>query len=287
MHKTARFDALGFRFQVLGDDARLIAHVDDLFADLATSGEDGGHRFVVQATPPAPETPPFQMTCDGRHLVSSTTREGLVPRLVAHVNIQAVDGCSELVLHAGGVEHVGTGIVLPGSAGAGKTTLTAGLVRAGFGYLTDEAVVVDRADNRIRPYPKPLSIDPGAWNLFPEFEPRAGFPRDDYKTDQWQVPSGAIRDRAVGVACPIGLVVFPRYAAGAATELAPIGRAEAIVELTHHTIEFREHAREALDLLAEIVRGADCYRLTMGDLHPAVDAIVGLVGLPRSAEPAA
>ena len=54
---------------------------------------------------------------------------------------------------------------------SGKTTLTAGLVRAGFDYLSDEAVAFDWDTLDIVPYAKPLSID-GLVGAVPG--PRAG-----------------------------------------------------------------------------------------------------------------
>jgi hypothetical protein len=160
----------------------------------------------------------------------------------------------------------------------GKTTLTAGLVRAGFGYLTDEAVAIDAATLNIDPYPKPLSLDPGSWSLFPELaDERAG--RDTLRApDQWLIPSHAFRGDALGQPCPARFIVYPRYDATARTALEQLDRGEALVELTTNTFKFKDNARESLDVLAETIRGAECYRLTVGELHDAVSAIQSLVG---------
>lgn len=65
-----------------------------------------------------------------------------------------------LLLHAGAVCHPATGrsLVFVAEGGGGKTTLARGLAGE-FGYLTDETVAID-ADQRVLPYPKPLSIRP-------------------------------------------------------------------------------------------------------------------------------
>jgi hypothetical protein len=90
------------------------------------------------------------------------------------------------------------GLVFAGVMEAGKTTLVAGLVRAGFGYLTDEAGAIERETLLIQPYPKPLSLEPGSWPLFPELEPQADLATDEYKAYEWQVPTAAIRPGALG-----------------------------------------------------------------------------------------
>ena len=178
----------------------------------------------------------------------------------------------------------GSAVALPGQAEAGKTTLTAGLVRAGLGYLTDEALALDRETLLVQPYPKPLSIDPGAWAFFPELEPPVP-DEDGYDCVQWQIPATAIRPEAVADPCPVVAVVFPRYEVGTDTVLAPVGRGEALVELAKNTFHFKERGAAELDLLAELARGVDCYRLTMGELDQAVDLVAGLVGLSADHKP--
>ena len=100
------------------------------------------------------------------------------------------------------------------------------------------------------------------------------------------MPATAIRSGAVAEPCPVVAVVFPRYEAGADTALAPVGRGEALVELAKNTFHFKERGAPELDLLAELVRGVDCYRLTMGELDGAVDLVAGLVGVTPDREPA-
>ncbi len=63
-----------------------------------------------------------------------------------------------LMFHAGAVCHPVTGasLVFVAEGGTGKTTLARKLARH-YGYLTDETVAIT-AENRILPYPKPLSM---------------------------------------------------------------------------------------------------------------------------------
>ncbi len=63
-----------------------------------------------------------------------------------------------LMLHAGAVCHPVTGasLVFVAESGTGKTTLTRKLARI-YSYLTDETVAITDED-RILPYPKPLSV---------------------------------------------------------------------------------------------------------------------------------
>ena len=144
----------------------------------------------------------------------------------------------------------GIGVALPASMESGKSTLTTGLVRAGFSYLTDEAVLLDWETGDVIPFPKPISLDTGSWALFPDLEPHGDLP-DGYKRTQWQVAPTGIRPDAMGAPCRIRYFVFPKYTHGATTRLTPLARGEATVELAKNTFRFNERARRSLDALAD------------------------------------
>jgi hypothetical protein len=219
----------------------------------------------------------LQMRADGEQVVTSVSLSGLATSFVHHVNSKAIQPDYAVMSHAGGVERDGTAVVLPAHMESGKTTLTTGLVRAGFGYLTDEAVAFDWETGIIEPYPKPLSIDAGSWFLFPELTPAPAPGEDAPPVDQWQVPPSAIRADAVGAPSQARFVVFPRYEDGVDTRLTPMTRADALVELAKNTFKFNERPRRALDALAEVVRAAECHRIAVGDLDDACALIRELV----------
>jgi hypothetical protein len=272
--RTRSFDALGLAFDVEAADPRLTTHVEHLYAGFPDPGP-ASHRYRLQDDPS--DDGRGELWFDDERLGAGDAPEALVATLVHDLNRQALGGSEHLILHAGGVEHGGIGVALPGAMEAGKTTLVAGLVRAGLGYLSDEAVAVDRQSLRIHPYPKPLSVDRGAWFLFPELEPHVDLPTDTYKKDQWQVAPRDIRPDPLGQPCSVAVIVFPRYEEGLATSIQPLGRAEALVELAKNTYKFDVQGAPALDVLADVVRPADCYRLAGGDLDAAVAAVIDLL----------
>src|SRR5262249_10649791 len=67
---------------------------------------------------------------------------------------------------------------------------------------------------------------------------------------------------------------------GGDTALEPLGRAEALIELVENTYKFNVQERAALDVLAEVVRPAACYRLTNGSLDAAGAAVTGPIATP-------
>lgn len=116
------------------------------------------------------------------------------------------------VLHAAGVRTPGGRILLvTGEPNAGKSTLTAHLVRAGCDYLGDESVAI-LPDGRVLTNPKPLTLDRSWLDLHLD---------------------------AAGSSAPIGGHVLPTtLRADAVTVIGPVGPIHAIIETrydSHHT----------------------------------------------------
>ncbi len=285
MTGEARFEALGFSFALECEDAELQDYLEGVLAAFAFGGPVA-HRYVLRSTGEPSEELPHEVMLDGERIAGAAVGWAMVDSVVHDLNRRVVDSSPHLLLHAGGVAGNGAAAALPGHMEAGKTTLTAGLVRSGLTYLTDEALALDRETLLVHPYPKPLSIDPGAWPFFAGLAPP---PVTDggFEYVQWQVPATAIRPGAVAAPCPVVVVVFPRYEPGVDTVLEPIGRAEALVELAKNTFRFRERGAPELDLLADLVRRVECYRLRMGELDGAVDLVAGLLGVTPDREPVA
>jgi hypothetical protein len=164
---------------------------------------------------------------------------------------------------------------------SGKTTLGAGLVRSGMRYLTDEATVLDLDADLVRPYPKPLTLERGSWEVLADLAPAPV----SHLGDQWFVGPRAIRPDAVADACPVGLVISPAYRPGQPTRLEPLRRVETVAVLVENSFNFARFGRRGLEGLATLARRCDGYRLVSGDLVSAVDAVFGLVGSEAGCQP--
>ena len=82
---------------------------------------------------------------------------------------------------------------------------------------------------------------------------------------------------AIGEPCPIRHVIFPRYVEGAEPRLEPISRGQAAFDL--HAVCFNLLGCKSLglDVIAEMIRGAECYKLTSGKIHATCDVVEALV----------
>lgn len=224
----------------------------------------------------AEETGRYVLSFDGERLASRRTPAELVAPLAWHVNRAVIDASVGRfhLMHASAVTRAGVTVVLPADMESGKTTTAAGLLREGYGYVTDEAVAVDPETGAVHPFPKRLSLDPGSWPLFPDLASKYGAP----PSRQWQL---APRDLgAPTVTRPVAaprVIVFPKYVAGSRTEVLPLGRADAAYELARMTFHFAQAPSRNLRSAARLAARATVVRLRIGSLDDAVAAIEELV----------
>jgi hypothetical protein len=276
-YTTRGFHALAHDFRITAETEAIGRYFERMLDGLPEC-EDPAHHYLIRDSSDGTDRRSVEIVlCDDQVVAQSESVGSLAGSFVHALNREAISADYGVMCHAGGVEHNGIGVLLPADPESGKTTLTAGLVRAGFSYLTDEAVMFDPVSGLIEPYPKPLSVDAGSHPLFPELEPPPA-PGDEHApTDQWQVAPDSIRAGAVGGPCRANLIVFPKYQSDSVTALAPLTRAAGLVELATNTFHFRDHPRRSLAALATIVERARCFRLTVARLDEACSMVDELV----------
>lgn len=248
--------------------------------------------------PPTPNVPPQYSLCRdprvtdeeraclvyGRDpLMSSPTYSRTLTHLFWHVNAEAIlQTGSFLLIHAGSlVAPGGAGVLLPADSGSGKTTLVGALLRSGFGYLSDEAAVIDPVRRLVHPFPKALTLKSGSFHLFPELAAQqAG---EDLVLDTWHVQPEQLGASRVTSPIAARLVVAPRYDPEApGVEIVPLTPGETALELARSCMNFRRYFDRALPVLADIARQARGYRMRFNDLDAAVATVHDLVSCSES-----
>jgi hypothetical protein len=277
-HRSDAYRALAYRFVVRSTDERLGRYLARLFGSLHTNpGNSSEPEHEYSVVDGGPGDAPVDLYEDGV-LIERATAAMVVEHLLWRVNRHVVDASDRFVLlHAAAAQRGDAGVILPGPSGSGKTTLVAGLVCAGLQYLTDEAAALDPETGMLLPYPKPLSVETGSWNALSDIVPDRPADLGLAMSTEWHVEPTSIRADAVGSPCRPRLVVCPTYDADATTELQAISRAEGVALLVENSFNFMEQGRRGLDLLADIVRGVECYRIRFSDLDDACNAILGVL----------
>jgi hypothetical protein len=129
-------------------------------------------------------------------------------------------GCA--FIHAGLVLHGGRAIVLPGASRAGKSTLTAALVRAGAEYVSDDVAVIG-GDGRVHLLTRQIALRP---DMAGSFAPPIG-----------RLPA-TLRDGTASVAA----ILFLSYREGAPPlDVRQLSAGEAVLRLAANSMNGRRH----------------------------------------------
>jgi hypothetical protein len=208
------------------------------------------------------------VTVDGSVVVRTPAPGVAFTNLVFELNQLAITTTAGVRMHAGAVTIGPGAVVIAGAMGAGKSTLTAGLVRRGAGYLTDEVAAFRPGTREVRPYAKPVSLH------------RPPPPLQDLWVPERPVAmlvgaTGLLPPTAVGsvaaAPAPLRAVVLPRYVAGASTTSTRLDAATALTEAAAHT--FRLDRPGTLTALADLLADVPVWAVTGGDLAAACDAV--------------
>lgn len=271
---TGSFQALGHVFSVASNIPDLCPWLDTVLVDLAAP-RPTEHRYTLLDLGPGRGDDRFLLAFDGR----CVARSGWLPRLLDlflwHVNTEAVErSAGELVLvHAAAAARHGAAVLLPAASTHGKSTTVAGLVRAGWDYVTDEIVALDPSSLGVVGYPRPICLDRGSWGVLPELRPSHA----ELVTGQWQVPASHVRPDAVVRRALPAAVVAPRYDPQRRTGLERMSPGEVVLALADSTLAFRHDPARNLGCLARLATAVPAFRLTVSRLDHAVDLVEAAV----------
>lgn len=254
------FEVWNHRFAIRADSEELGRYLGDLWAACradveprTTYGLDREHRLYA----------------DGEVLGQPGNPSIALRDLVRRINADVIAAAGDLVVvHAAGAVRDGAGVLLPGGQESGKTTLVAGLVRDGWDYLSDEAVAIDPETHELLPYPKPLSVDPGSWDVLADLKPPVAEPGESYRSIQWQVAPHCI-GRSHDRASSARLLVAVRYAPDEATWLEPVSRARALLHMADSCFTLRQQGRHAMQTLKSLADTCPGFALRFRDLDCA------------------
>lgn len=259
-----------FAFDLRSPLADVIGDVGRLYRDYPTDAADGIADYSVAVLPPSPLRrwirPNLILACDVEvpFMAPVPRRHGLLA-LEMGMNLQLAAGMHRFVLlHAGAVARDGGALVMTGDSGAGKSTLAAMLGHRGWRFLGDEFALLDPADGRFLPFPRPISLKNASIDLLRGVAPADRFgPRFDGtikgSVQHLAPPVEAIA--AMDMAVPARLIVMPSFAAGAEPTIRRISRAECFFHLSQASTNYRHIGEPAFDAVWRLVESAPAYEI--------------------------
>jgi hypothetical protein len=177
-------------------------------------------------------------------------------------------------LHACGLTRSGVGLLIVGASGSGKTTTSLNLIRGGWSYLSDDAVLLGAlTDGSVRAsaFRRGFSCTPETLTHFPELtgDPEFGgeFGGEFGDPDGKRVvyPGDAFGNFAAD--CVPSLLVFPTLTAAGRTILRPLLAAHSLIRLSQQSAGIMTDtavSQRQLALLKTLTDQARSYELHLG-----------------------
>lgn len=222
----------------------------------------------------------YEILGDGEGLWTTRRRNEVFPYVEWGLNWRVINTRSDyLQVHAASMTRAGQGVILAGKAGSGKSTLAAGLMSRGWGYLSDEFALIHPDSLRVHPFPKPVCIKHGSFDVVERLDLPLLRHRHYVKVLKGRVgylSPYQLGPEAVGEPSPVRHIVFPTYADDTTPRLHEMSRAEAVFLLTEVAFNRNVFGPRAATVLSELVRGAECYRLDAGPIEETCDLLESL-----------
>jgi hypothetical protein len=267
------FEAGGIAFTVVTNRAAFAALVGDVFRDLRVSGGTSPVVFEVLHRGVDPPSNPWGVWRDGEQREMTVSDDYVLTYLLWEVSRLMFERTGERVhLHGAALVHDGRAVVLAGRSRAGKSTLAGWLTHRGWGYLTDEAALVDPDTLIVSPFWRPINVRrPGPLDSIVAESSVDGSGGADVL-----VPASAIGSLAG--ATPLAGIAFPCYTTHDEAGFDPVTPAQALLELTQHYPGLIADGRAGFRRLARLVQAVPAYMLRFHGLDEAEQVLRTLVG---------
>jgi len=264
------FEAGGIAFTVETNDADWAGRFRQVFGDLRVAdGQPSPVVFEVLHQGISATTHPWAVWRDGEPLEMTVADHYILAYLLWEVSRLMFERTGERVhIHGAALVRDGRAVVLAGRSHAGKSTLAGWLTYRGWGFLTDEAALVDPDALVVAPFWRPIGVRrPGPLDcilgdVLPE-------------EDEVLVPASTIG--ALAPATPVTAIAFPSLSPNEPTALSPLSPAATLVELTRHFPGLIAGGRVGFRRLARLVTEVPGYMLRFYDLDDAERVLRELV----------
>lgn len=209
-----------------------------------------------------------------RHWVLSCSPDELAVALKGQLLTEVLErGAYELAVHAAALIRDDRILLLCGSPGAGKTTLTLGLLHAGFGFAGDDVTLLDSLGHG-EGIPFAPAVKAGAWpilaNYCPDLDAAPVCRRPDRRRVRFLVP----KELVSSAPRKVGWVVLLRRRANASAVLTPVDPVDALRGLLNGSFALcGELTGTAFDVLTKLIESTNVYCLTYSRLEDAIALI--------------
>lgn len=224
----------------------------------------------------------YRIFGDGEEMGKPRRREEVLPFLEWGINWRVITTrCDYLQLHAAClVYRKSGGVLLAGGSGSGKSILSAALLARGWRFCTDELTLINPQTGYVHPFPKPICIKAGAFDIVERLKlPFAGGRHyvKGIKGRVGYINPYDIEHGTVAPSGPVRFVLFPKYTQSGQPGLFPISRARAVYHLVGGTLNGNAFGDNGIAVLSSLCAGTECFRLETGPIEETCDMLESLI----------
>lgn len=271
-HHHIPLSIVGLRVDVHVDDPRCRDLITASFANLIRADGRAIAPYRIR------DADGLALICRGGKPSRIVEWSQFVPTFKACLTDDVLHASPRIALHTACLMRDGRCLLLSGAPGAGKSTLTMALDRAGFGYAADDVTLLTER-GRAQGLPFHPTLKAGAWTLLPDHRDEIDRAEVHDRLDGEQVRYPAPLSPARTEARPVGWIVLLRRADDAEPALVSVDPVQTLGELLHgaYSRSGRTSSRE-LRMLIEMVSSARCFALRYAHLEDAVELLDSACG---------
>jgi len=256
-------------------------HLEYFYGDSANSATSAFVDFDIQVLPGRRHRrwwrPQARFLLDGTESFFPLPADQAAPMFEWGLNwCVASRSLGYLVMHAGMLAQAGQALMLPGSPGAGKSTLCASLsLLSGWRLLSDELAILDPSTGLMQAHPRPISLKKNSIDLVSNF-PSARLGKIYNDTRKGTISHAAFPPRAGSESnepARVRWVVFPRFDPESRVRCEEISRAEAFALISEQSFNKERMGETGFDALCDMLTGASCYQITYGSTDDGIRLI--------------
>lgn len=183
-------------------------------------------------------------------------------------------------LHASVLEKSGRAVIMPGSPGAGKSTLCAALMLSGWRLLSDEFALISRDDLSLAALCRPIGLKNESIDIIQAREPDLimGPPsRGTHKGTVMHLSPTPQSLELIDTPAEAAVILFPRFKLGAKLKLQQQPKQTTFIRIAEQSFNYSLLGREGFELTGRLLDQCDCFDLDYSDLDEAVAALDSLI----------
>ncbi len=184
-----------------------------------------------------------------------------------------------LLFHAGGLACEGRGLLLPGTMGAGKTTLTAWLLGRGWRYLSDEMVFIADHSDILTALPRPLNLKPPARTVLKHWLDDTGhYAGQIYSTPTTDLVPPCLFNPATRFSTPpLRLIIFPHFQAEGQFSLQKLSKAQTGLALMKCLVNARNLPGHGFAEISRLARQTSAFKMSYSHFDQIGDTVEKLL----------